>query len=478
MAKKKNQLTNFKEVLVELEDGKKKKASNPAPMAEIVSECKRLTGGWPKSCNGELFYHDRKAGSRVDIINGASALLGLVGSITGNPPKFLTLPGFHKPGEFLSEMVRTAEGFDAIETMPHEPPKPTHYYSCEFPEPGNGESLLGLVKRFNPSTKADEDLILAAIATPMWGGAGGQCPAFLITSDFGRGAGKTQLVSMISLLYGGAIQIDPHEPIETIKQRLLSSDAAGKRIGSIDNIRSKKYASAGMESLITASHISGKKMYKGEHSIPNMFTFFFTVNGASLSKDLSQRTIPIYLDKPRYSPDWEDKTRQYIEEFRWKIIADIIAFLRSEPVELRSVSRWGPWSRDIIARLPEPEEVQKVISERQQTTDVDQEETQIVEDHFRDKLSSLDYDTNREKVFIPSQVATAWFNEATNEKLSAIKVSRTLGQWIGEESLSCIQKNACKSYGRGVTWVGPDWDCVSQVRTDLDHQIEIHRRNF
>lgn len=477
MVKKKDTLTNFKEVKVKTEDGTYRKATAPASMDEMILESNSLMKGWPKVCGGELFYHNRKAGTKVDIISNAAGLTGLIGTITKNCPKFLGFPGYHKPAEFYNELVRTAEGFKAVADIPHEPPLPGFYYACEFPKPGNGKSLLGLVKRFNPATKADEDLILAAIVTLIWGGFGGQRPAFLVTSDYGRGAGKTQFVMMISYLIGGPILIDPNENIETIKQRLLSSEAMGKRPILIDNIKAKKFSSAGIEALITASEVSGKKMYKGEHSTPNTHVFFFTVNGAGLSKDLSQRCIIIKLDKAKYSGNWEDETRKYIDDHREQIIADIIGFLRKDAAPLRSVSRWGPWERDIVARLHEPEEVQKVIRERQHITDVDQEETQIVEDYFREQLSDYQYSTETDKVFIPSKIATKWFNEATNERLSTIKVSRSLKQGIDEGSFDCIHANTCNSYGRGFVWIGQQWDCESSVHTDLEHKIEISR-NF
>ncbi len=472
----KNILTNFKEVKVKNQDGSVKKACVPKPMPEMVKETQSLLKGWPKVCGGEPFYHDWKSGTKVDYITNAAALLGLVGSLTGCPSKFLGFPGYHKPAEFFNELVRTGESYEAIEKLPHEPKMPDTYYACDIPEPGNGESLLGLVKRFNPATKADEDLILAAIVTLFWGGHGGQRPAFLITSDYGRGAGKTQFVLMLAHLVGGAILIDPNENIETTKQRLLSSEAMGKRVGLYDNIKSKKFSSAGIESQITASTISGKKMYKGEHSRPNTIVFFFTVNGAGLSKDLAQRCIIIKLDKAKYSSNWESGTRKYIDDHREKIIADIIAHLRRDAQQLRTVSRWGAWEGEVIARGEQPEEVQKLIRERQQTTDVDQEETQIIEDYFREKLSDYHYSTDTDKVYIPSKVATNWFNEATNERLSTIKVSRSLKQGIDEGSFDCIQGNTCKSYGRGFVWVGQQWDCISSVRLDLEHQIEINRK--
>lgn len=52
------------------------------------------------------------------------------------------------------------------------------------------------------------------------------------------------------------------------------------------------------------------------------------------------------------------------------------------------------------------------ILERQGTADVDNEETALIEEHFRRKLDSLGVDTENETVFIPSQIVAKWYGEA------------------------------------------------------------------
>ena len=153
----------------------------------------------------------------------------------------------------------------------------------------------------------------------------------------------------------------------------------------------------------------------------------------------------------------------------------MIGFLRKDVEQSEHISsRWGPWYRDVLSRLPDPIEAHRLIRERQQITDVDQEETGIIEDYFRGKLADCRYSVDTEKVFIPNTVATDWYNKATGEKNGTSKVSRILKQKISEECFSCLQVNSSGSYGRGFLWVGQQWDCISTVRTDLLHQIEIN----
>ena len=47
-----------------------------------------------------------------------------------------------------------------------------------------------------------------------------------------------------------------------------------------------------------------KKMYIGEAQRPNTLTWFVTLNGAYLSKDLAQRCVLIRLDRPTFTGNW------------------------------------------------------------------------------------------------------------------------------------------------------------------------------
>jgi len=69
----------------------------------------------------------------------------------------------------------------------------------------------------------------------------------------------------------------------------------------LDNLKTFKLSSGELEGLITTDVISGHRFYFGEASRPNTLTFCLTINGASLSKDMSQRVVPVVLDRPDYS---------------------------------------------------------------------------------------------------------------------------------------------------------------------------------
>ena len=128
------------------------------------------------------------------------------------------------------ELRRTSQHYVAVEEMPHEPPILGHYYISGKPDPSDGETLRKLLDRFNPATDIDRDLIQAALMTCFWGGQGGSRPAFVITSDDGRGAGKSTVAKMIGLVAGGIVDFSAKEDIGQVKTRLLTPDALTRRV--------------------------------------------------------------------------------------------------------------------------------------------------------------------------------------------------------------------------------------------------------
>jgi len=249
----------------------------------------------------------------------------------------------------------------------------------------------------------------------------------------------------------------------------LSPDGITKRVALLDNVKTLRFSWAELESMITAPLISGKQMYVGEASRPNNLVWVITLNGANLSTDMAQRCVIIKIKRPQHSATWEEDTYAYIDSHRTAIIADLIAFLRTTPATLVRYSRWGAWERDILAKLPEPADAQKVIAERQEIADVEGEESKIVEDFFLHELQSLGYSPDTQRIFIPSPIVTRWFNTATNENHKSTSVTRTLNQHIGEKAITRLQYNKCNTYGRGFEWAGPD--AKNDTHTDIESRI-------
>lgn len=422
-------------------------------------------GPWPRRIGGQLFIHHRK---KIFWLDRQDALFGWLGSVTHFPPKFSRNPDCHTMGQVFCELKRTAENYLAIEHIPHEPPIPDHYYACEPLEPGDGSALQGLIQRYSPASPLDADLMAAMFASAIWGGRGGTRPAFLITAESGRGAGKSTLAHHVALLAGGGIDLSSNEDVGVIKQRLLSPEGLQKRVAILDNVKSLKFSWSELESLITSPFVSGKQLYVGETSRMNNIVWIITLNGVSLSKDLAQRCVILKIGHPSRQASWAEETVQFIEQNRNKIIADCIALLRSERFPLPTYSRWSSWERDVLERLPDPLGAQQMILDRQQLADIEEEESGLIQEFFETELKKLHYDTRSDRIFIPSILAAEWYALATREKVTTTAASRRLSQAIAEGTMTLLEKNKCNTYGRGFVWNGPLSSGYEKINTDIE----------
>jgi hypothetical protein len=439
----------------------------PVPMAQILKRMRQATGDWPRRVGSVLFACE---GEGVSWLESTAALFGFLGSKAGIIPWYRGT-GCHPKEEVYQEVRRIAPAYFGVEVLPHEPHIEGLYYAHARVALGDGQTLERLIDRFKPATLIDRDLIKAAFVTLFWGGGGGTRPAFVITADSGRGAGKSKLAAMLGYLGGGVVELAADEDIEVIKQRLLSAEGVTKRVALIDNVKSRGWSSANLESLITTPVISGKRLYVGEATRLNVLTWVITLNGVSLGTDLAQRSAVIKLDKPERSGTWEEETYRFIDENRQKLIGDILGFLKGERATLERYSRWASWERGVLARLPEPADAQAVIAERQGQADVELEESDLIEDFFARKLALLGYNPDTEAVRIPSEVAARWYNLATNENLRVTAASRTLRQMGDEGRLRRLRKDAGHANGRGFLWTGRDANPRATARNDLEEKL-------
>jgi hypothetical protein len=457
-------ITNAK--LVETPDGV---VAAPLPMNAVIDGIFLATGGWPKRVGNNLFIQDE---DRVCWLDSAAACFGWLGRRCGTI-HWSRVSGCVSKEETFAELCRTAEAYAAVESLPHWPRLETHYYLCEFPQPGDGTTLAQFLDFFTPATPIDRQLLTAKLATPLWGGPPGARPAGLFTSTKGRGKGKSVLAQFIGRLYGGFLDISASEEIVVIKQRLLSPEAVGIRIALLDNVKSTRFSWAELEALITTDVISGKRMYTGESRRPNLITWLITLNGASLSTDMAQRVIEVRLADPEYREGWEEEVAAFIRDNQTAIIADLIAVLQRPPKHMRRHSRWATWEGQVLARIDNPDECLDTILERRSQVDVEQEEGGIIEDYFASRLRALNYNTETEDVFISNAVTTQWYNQATNDRKKTTGVTRALKQLWDEGRVTRILP--CRVTGgnrdRGFHWVGEHCDSMATMKMDLEHRL-------
>lgn len=349
--------------LDEVKDGESmRQVKRGRPLEAIAEELYHWTFGYPKRCGGELFAVDSKTHQPIYLKTDA-ALFAWIGARLASrcdgadPIQWDGRAGPSK-AEFRAYLEQTAESYEAIELFPHEPPLPGHFYvHPELPE-GDGAALREFVRMFAPATGEDEDLIRAFVATLFWGGPAGQSPLFVILPEpndpeAGRGVAKTSVAQHVMGIVGGAITLRSSEKFGDFVKRLINNPTNNRCI-LLDNMKCDgKFGWADLESLLTASSISGSKHYVGEGQRPNHFTFAMTTNETDFTDDIAKRAIPIWLTRPGHQSRWERTIREFVDLNRWKLAADCIALLRGEAhgPALAQRLRWSAWEEEVLCRV-------------------------------------------------------------------------------------------------------------------------------
>lgn len=144
--------------------------------------------------------------------------------------------------------------------------------------------------------------------------------------------------------------------------------------------------------------------------------------------------------------------------------------IRSPATQSTSHDRWGSWEKDVLSRLPEPADLQKIILERQSQVDVEEEEATMIECYVSDRLAKLGYDPSREWVYVPSQTLNRWYREATNERLSTTQTTQIVKQLITEGRIKRLTYKRTAD-NRGFCWT-PESPGTA-IATDLDRRIAM-----
>jgi hypothetical protein len=215
----------------------------------------------------------------------------------------------------------------------------------------------------------------AALLTLGWGGPPGARPAFIFSSDHGQGSGKTETAKAITRVWGGAITVKKNEDWERVCGRLLGDESMAKRAILIDNVKGK-LSGGDIEGAITAEVIDGHKMYYGQASRPNLFTWVITTHVPSLSRDLTGRSVIVKVGARRHDFDFIGWAGQHIDRHRAAIIAELVEILAGEPlcsIGAAGRDRWVAWQNAILSRFEDGEELAKLIRSRRPVVDADAE---------------------------------------------------------------------------------------------------------
>lgn len=414
-------VANFRAVVETDDDGKTQTVNYEVDQADIVEAMHAATGGWPRTAAGLLFVHRQAQPGRVPTEECIERLR--------DDSALFTWLRQHARIEWTSKETRADDGrlgaraplrrtellqaarmfapvrYASAELLPHWPPVANTFYAGGDVPRGNGEALRAFVDLFNPDTDADRDLLEAALLTPGWGGAPGQRPGFLITSEHGVGVGKTSTVLAIADVWGGAIDIRPDADWAKNCERFLSDNALGKRVVCVDNVKGR-LSSADIENAVTSGSINGKRMYHGDFERPNTLSWFFTINVAELSRDLADRCVVVQIGKPRHAVDFKAAVAEFLAERRYELLCDIITRLKAAPaceIQGENRDRFPAWQTGILSRFANGDELAALIKSRRPAVDADASEAQDVADALADLLRSRGHCPEHSAVLVPNR---------------------------------------------------------------------------
>ena len=197
-----------------------------------------------------------------------------------------------------------------------------------------------------------------------------------------------------------------------------------------------------------------------------------TLNGASMSRDMAQRVVPIKLSRPAFAPNWEQVTRDFARVHRWEILADIGRLLDLPPGVMVAKTRWSTWEAAVLSKLDLAVECQTLILDRQSAIDDDTAEQDLVIDHFRAQLQRLGHDPDGGPFFLPSAVAAAWLNGANNTSIPTNRASAHL-KTLAIPGLETGKKSGGTP---GCRWSGREANPNAEATRIEDPDIERRRR--
>lgn len=324
--------------------------------------------------------------------------------------------------EYYKWLEQNAPQVADISSLPHYPkPIPEVFYlPDDIPEQPYTSRFDRLIDFFCPATDNDRTLIKAMFMTPLWGGKGGDRPAFVLTGEAedhrgGIGIGKSILAHAVSRIGGAMLDFGERDKREDIMKQIINSNSI--RIVRFDNIKSAHFSSSILEALVTQPYVTGHKLYDGTVNKPNIYTYIFTFNNVSFSKDLTERAVPIRLKRPpRTGRDWESELDEFIEENKMDIRSDIRELFKLPTNTYSKLLRFNSWTNQVLSRLSATDEIINYILDTQSEFDAEDDEREIIEEAILSCVTQFRYaaysyrelDPESDNVIISLDIIHTW----------------------------------------------------------------------
>ena len=435
-AKRANQepFRNYRWTEAATEGGKAKDIRSPVHIMDLVRELNTRFLGFPRMVGETLFDHERNSG-HIRFISEPSELMAWISEKSGQLVEWSKVEGAVSQEQLVASVRANVPRYQTISGIPCWPPRTDVYYTHGQLPPADPdhEILDQFLALFCPATDADAILLRGFFASPLFYRLGVHKPLFVVDSTGGQGSGKTTLVNLLAMLYGGddpscaspigLVQDDltNAQQFDRITRRLMSATGRQKRVLLVDNVEGF-FDSPSLASLLTEPYLTGMAPYgRGEEHRPNDLTYCLTSNSATLSRDLIDRSIFIHVRKPDSSTvgrvGWVGKVHEFIRQHRMQIIADIVGILeRKARFTFATVSRFPDWEAEVMAPMAGNadayESAWKAIIARRGDADGDADEAESIRSHFAEYLTALQLDPDRDPVWIQSDVLKVWCSRA------------------------------------------------------------------
>lgn len=405
-----------------------------------------------KSCGGKLYVITPQR--KVRWIKGKSQLFAWLHE--NHDVKWASINGAVKEDAFFAYCEANAPQFEAIESVPHFPPVPgIHYIHPPIDRGGDGSELKKLLDMLKAKTLQDRQLIIAALCSLFWPGAGVK-PAFAVTIDnnsaTGQGGGKSFFASKVcgwlcsSIHDHGEIQVSEAMDGERLLTWLVSPGPKG-RLVVWDNFKGGRAGGQLLEAMVTSPVLSGHVLFHGLQRVPNRFLYMFTGNAFAASKDMAGRIVHIELEHfGSYKPGGEFAIHELDRVALWGDIREIIM---SPGKTLTKYTRRPDWDEAILSKLEDPDKLVELIGARAENLDCETEEAADVRWLF-EELYKANNRFSHEVVYFNSRDLFRAFEEL-DVLPNFVRSTSKLSRWLTKLGIKELEKPSGTSR-RGFIW--------------------------
>jgi hypothetical protein len=398
---------------------------HPRIINDLVEDIHRRFVGFPRKVGEQMFDHDRDSGE-IYYMHKSADLFSWIGRKSKKPLIWAKGDSFPDKSDFFSAMQAEAMRYESISTVPDWPKRSDVYYvHPKIPDPTPDRRYLWqMIDFFKPATEYDQRLMMAMLIAPLWYIPRVPRPSWIIDSEDGQGTGKSTAIEAAAFLYGTeairTCQAELKFGNQEIAKRLLSSTGRNARILLIDNVQGT-FTCPVLSDLITSWSISGKRPYgHGEETRPNNITYVITANNATVDTDIASRSYYIFVKKPNFDPKWKKAMTAFIEENRYKVIADIIGVLQDHKrFDIPPRTRFPEFEEEILQAVCETEEmylhVLNHLDSCRTDSNIEEEQARGIEEMIRGMLTQMGIDPANESVWIQTPIANSWGRKGIND---------------------------------------------------------------